>query len=66
VHDAFDDPEEYKNAYFQILDRLNSSKKLSDAEKEAKRFAFIAVNALVRDAINQKDMKELEDGSAEV
>ena len=65
LYSSFEDPEDYKNAYFQILDRLNSSKKLSDAEKEAKRFAFIAVNAAVRDAINQKDMKELEDGSAE-
>jgi hypothetical protein len=65
LYSSFENAEDYKDCYFEILDRLNSSKKLSDAEKEDKRFAFIAVNAAVREEINARDMKELNDGSAE-
>ena len=61
IYAHFTDREEYKTVYLNIVDSINASKKLNAAQKEEKRLAFIAVNAMVRSEIDALDKKELEE-----
>ena len=53
---------DWMDGYLTILDRINSSPKLSEAEKEQKREEFKEINKDTRDAVSAQMEKDVNNG----